>query len=122
MCLRGLPHICRYAILVISDPTSTRDWRQLLREAFFVCASLGIVATQLVMLVFVSTEVVTAQCTADTQDGCQTGEYCSLAFAAGQCNDCSVLLPETTTCCPSRTRTSKCHGPRGSQHTRGERW
>ena len=35
------------------------------------------------------------------QTGCSHGEYCSFSIAKGQCNDCSVILPETSTCCPT---------------------
>ena len=35
------------------------------------------------------------------QTGCSSGEYCSFSIAKGQCNDCSVILPGTSTCCPT---------------------
>ena len=40
-------------------------------------------------------------CNVKEQTGCRSGEYCSVSIANGQCNDCSVILPNTTTCCPT---------------------
>ena len=44
-------------------------------------------------------------CNVESQEGCRSGEYCSFSIAKGQCNDCSVILPETTTCCPTMNTT-----------------
>ena len=44
-------------------------------------------------------------CDVKSQTGCRSGEYCSVSIANGQCNDCSAILPKTTTCCPTMNAT-----------------
>ena len=55
------------------------------------------------MCTAVIAEGFTRPCNKEKQTGCYRGQFCSgsTQYAYEQCEDCSQLLPETTTCCPS---------------------
>ena len=83
-----------------------RRWIRCLAAAgwiiFFVIAA----ACQFFLFVLILETSTSNTCDVESQTGCRSGEYCSVSIAKGQCNDCSVILPETTTCrrCPNKDR------------------
>lgn len=58
-------------------------------------------ASQFFLMVLILETSTSNTCDVEYQTGCSSGEYCSFSIAKGQCNDCSVVLPETSTCCPT---------------------
>ena len=56
---------------------------------------------QIFLMVLILETSTSSTCNVEHQTGCRDGEYCSESIAKGQCNDCSVILPNTTTCCPT---------------------
>ena len=62
-------------------------------------------ACQFFLFVLILETSTSSTCNVVSQEGCRSGEYCSFSIAKGQCNDCSVILPETTTCCPTMNTT-----------------
>ena len=62
-------------------------------------------ACQFLLFVLILETSTSSTCDVKSQTGCRPGEYCSHSIAKGQCNDCSVILPETTTCCPTMNTT-----------------
>ena len=58
-------------------------------------------ASQFFLMVLILETSTSNTCDVEYQTGCSSGEYCSFSVARGQCNDCSVILPETSTCCPT---------------------
>ena len=82
-----------------------RRWIRCLAAAgwiiFFVIAA----ACQFFLFVLILETSTSNTCDVESQTGCRSGEYCSVSIANGQCNDCSAILPETTTCCPTMNTT-----------------
>ena len=68
---------------------------------FFVIAA----ACQFFLYVLILETSTSSTCDVKSQTGCRSGEYCSVSIANGQCNDCSAILPKTTTCCPTMNTT-----------------
>ena len=68
---------------------------------FFVIAA----ACQFFLFVLILETSTSHTCDVKAQTGCRSGEYCSVSIANGQCNDCSAILPKTTTCCPTMNTT-----------------
>ena len=62
-------------------------------------------ACQFFLFVLILETSTSNTCNVESQEGCRSGEYCSFSIAKGQCNDCSVILPESTTCCPTMNTT-----------------
>ena len=60
---------------------------------------------QIFLMVLILETSTSSTCSVEHQTGCRSGEYCSFSIAKGQCNDCSVILPDTTTCCPTMNAT-----------------
>jgi len=60
---------------------------------------------QIFLMVLILETSTSSTCNYELQTGCRAGEYCSFSIARGQCNDCSVILPETTDCCPTMNTT-----------------
>jgi len=58
-------------------------------------------ASQFFLMVLILETSTSNTCDVEYQTGCSSGEYCSFSIARGQCNDCSVILPKTSTCCPT---------------------
>ena len=56
---------------------------------------------QIFLIVLILETSTSSTCNVEHQTGCRPGEYCSFSIAKGQCNDCSVVLSNTTTCCPT---------------------
>ena len=59
------------------------------------------VLLQFLLLAVVVETATSTTCDFDTQTGCRSGEYCSINYARGQCNDCATVLPTETYCCPT---------------------
>ena len=62
-------------------------------------------ACQFFLYVLILETSTSRTCDVKSQTGCRSGEYCSVSIANGQCNDCSAILPKTTTCCPTMNAT-----------------
>ena len=62
-------------------------------------------ACQFLLFVLVLETSTSSTCDVKSQTGCRSGEYCSFSIAKGQCNDCSAILPGTSTCCPTLNTT-----------------
>ena len=62
-------------------------------------------ACQFFLFVLILETSTSHTCDVKSQNGCRPGEYCSFSIAKGQCNDCSAILPETSTCCPTLNTT-----------------
>ena len=48
---------------------------------------------QIILMVLILETTTSSICNVEHQTGCRSGEYCSFSIANGQCNDCSVILP-----------------------------
>ena len=51
---------------------------------------------QIFLMVLILETSTSSTCNFEEQSGCRSGEYCSFSIAKGQCNDCSVILPNTS--------------------------
>jgi len=78
----------------VNAAASGTKWynRRPVRAVALALTPLLIFFVQFALLVLATEAGSSHACDARTQDGCRLGEYCSLAFARGQCNDCSLLL------------------------------
>ena len=86
-------------------------------EIVFSLLVQGITVTLQVLLLAVVVETATSTtCDFDTQTGCRAGEYCSINYARGQCNDCATVLPSQSTCCP--TLSSVCPTIPAANHSK----
>ena len=81
-----------------TEPTNARS-----RLAAAGWATLLFIAAmcQIILMVLILETSTSSTCSVEHQTGCRSGEYCSFSIAKGQCNDCSVILPNSTTCCPT---------------------
>ena len=84
-------------------PTSEAPANARPRLAAAGWATLLLVAAlcQIFLMVLILETSTSSTCSVEHQSGCRSGEYCSFSIAKGQCNDCSVILPNTTKCCPT---------------------
>ena len=64
-------------------------------------ATVVTIMVQLLTLAIVVESGTSQTCDYKTQTGCRAGEYCSVNYAKGQCNDCATVLPSESTCCPT---------------------
>ena len=96
-----------FALMCLLDDVESSWPEQYRWLALFICLlPFCVLFLQLYLLVLLMEAGTSRACNAETQLGCQPGQYCSLAFANGQCNDCSLLLddhfgPSLAAYCPS---------------------
>ena len=79
-------------------PTSEAPANARPRLAAAGWATLLLVAAlcQIFLMVLILETSTSSTCNFEEQSGCRSGEYCSFSIAKGQCNDCSVILPNTS--------------------------
>ena len=91
---------------LVVDRVRTIRWRFVAPAAGWITLFVIAAACQFFLFVLILETSTSNTCDVKSQTGCRSGEYCSVSIAKGQCNDCSVILPETTTCrrCPNKDR------------------
>ncbi len=77
----------------------TRSRASVCQILIAVALSIATIITQLLLLAVVVESSTSQTCDYKTQTGCRDGEYCSVNYAKGQCNDCATVLPSESTCC-----------------------
>lgn len=89
-------HLCMVTL-------ATAPERGFIASVLCLTASLAVCALQLIVCLSLIQEGGSRSCDPRTQTGCYDGEFCSnnKGYANKQCDDCSQLMPATTTCCPS---------------------
>ena len=95
------PTIHYWALVMMTRADASAP--MLLAAAFTQIVTLVI---QFILLAVVVESATSRSCDPVSQTGCRLGEYCSIAYASGQCNDCATVLPSTSQCCP--TLPSEC--------------
>jgi hypothetical protein len=90
-------HGIQFALMaLLAEPIGETGWRRRLPVLSIILGLMPFIVfvVQFTLLVLVTEAGTSSACDAEKQEGCHLGEYCSLAFANGQCNDCSLLLDD----------------------------